>query len=380
VCEILFWLALIFIAYTYIGYPIILILLSRLKPQIVKKHPISPTVSIIVAARNEEKNIVTRLRNLCEQDYPNNKFEIIIVSDNSTDKTNQLVKSFGDNRITLIALYQSSGKALAVNSGVAAAQGEILVFADARQRFEKNVIRELVANFSDPGIGCVSGEMVFLENIDSKVRTEMNAYWRYEKSIRKNESATGSVMGVSGSIYAMRRNLFKPLPAGTILDDVLTPMNIINQGYRVVFDSDAIAYDSISKDVDQEWRRKVRTLTGNWQLIEFSPWLIIPWSNKDWVRFLSHKIFRILVPFFLVMLLLLNMKLGGFFYRIFLSAQITCYSLATCGYFFSRFRIYKIFNVPYFFMVMNIAALFGFFYWVTGKDKQIWKVAYTEKR
>jgi poly-beta-1,6-N-acetyl-D-glucosamine synthase len=380
VSEILFWLSLVFIAYTYIGYPIILILLLRLKPQIVKKHPISPTVSIIVAARNEEKNIAMRLRNLCEQDYPDNKIEIIIVSDNSVDKTNEIVQSFGDSRITLLSLQQPSGKALAVNSGVAAAHGEILVFADARQRFEKNAIRELVANFSDPEIGCVSGEMVFLDNIDSNVRTEMNAYWRYEKSIRKNESATGSVMGASGSIFAMRRSLFKPLPAGTILDDVLTPMNIINQGYRVVFDSDAIAYDSVSKDVEQEWRRKVRTLTGNWQLLGLAPWLVIPWRNKDWVRFLSHKIFRILVPFFLVLLLLFNMKLDGFFYKIFLSAQITCYSLAAFGYFLPRFRTHKIFNVPYFFMAMNVAALFGFFYWVTGKDKQIWKVAYTEKR
>jgi poly-beta-1,6-N-acetyl-D-glucosamine synthase len=378
--EFLFWFSVVFIVYTYIGYPFFLILLSRLKRRTIKKHPVSPTVSIIVAVRNEEKNIAMRLRNLCEQDYPSNKFDIIIVSDNSIDGTNEIVHSFGDSRITLLPLPQPSGKALAVNCGVESAHGEILVFADARQRFEKNAIRELVANFSDPEVGCAGGEMVFLDNIDSSVRTEMNAYWRYEKSIRKNESATGSVMGASGSIYAMRKILYKQLPPGTILDDVLTPMNIINQGYRVVFDSDAIAYDSVSNDVEQEWRRKVRTLTGNWQLIGLAPWLIIPWRNKDWIRFLSHKIFRILVPFFLVMLLLLNMKLDGFFYQIFLSAQIICYSLVTCGYFFPRFRIYKIFNVPYFFMVMNVAALFGFFYWVTGKDKQIWKVAYTEKR
>lgn len=378
--EILFWFSLTFIAYTYIGYPFVLMLLSRLKYRIGKKHSIFPTVSIIIAARNEEMNIAMRLRNLCEQDYPSNNFEIIVVSDNSHDGTNQIVQSFGGSRITLISLQQSSGKALAINNGVAAAQGEIVVFADARQRFEKNVLRELVANFSDPGVGCVSGEMVFLDNIDSNVRTEMSAYWRYEKSIRRNESATGSVMGASGSIYAIRRILYKPLPAGTILDDVLTPMNIISQGYRVVFDSDAVAYDIISVGVEQEWRRKVRTLTGNWQLLSLAPWLFVPWRNKGWARFLSHKIFRILVPFFLIALLLLNLKLDGLFYQIFLYPQIVSYSLATCGYFFPMFRIHKIFSVPYFFMVMNAAALFGFFYWVTGKDNRIWKAAYAEQR
>lgn len=378
--ELLFWFALVMIGYTYIGYPLFLMFLFRLRRQVVNKSPLFPSVSIIVAARNEEKNIATRLRNLCEQDYPNNKFEIIIVSDNSQDGTNQIVQSFADRRISLISLPQSSGKAQAVNRGVAAANGEILLFADARQRFEKNVIKELVANFSDSRVGCVSGEMIFLDNAESKVHSEMNAYWRYEKMIRKSESATGSVMGVSGSIYAMRRDLYKPLPEGTILDDVLTPMNVINQGYRVIFDSEGLAYDIVSDGVDQEWRRKVRTLTGNWQLLSFAPWLLIPWRNKQWGRFFSHKICRILVPFFLVILFLLNLKLDGQFYDFFLVAQIICYGLATCGYVFAGVRNYKVFSVPYFFMVMNIAALFGFFYWITGTDKRIWKAAYTEQR
>lgn len=378
--EFFFWFSLLLIAYAYIGYPSVLMLLCKLRKKAISKHPISPTVSIIIAARNEEKNIVKRLSNLCDQDYSSNKIEIIIVSDNSVDGTNQLVQSFGDSRITLIPLQQSSGKAFAVNTGVNAAQGEILVFADARQRFERNVVSELVANFADPEIGCVGGEMVFLDNIDSNVRIEMNAYWRYEKNIRKNESATGSVIGASGSIYAMRRRLYKQLPSGTILDDVLTPMNIVNQGYRVIFDSNAIAYDILSNNVQQEWRRKVRTLTGNWQLLGLAPWLIIPWWNKEWCRFVSHKFFRILVPFFLVLLFLLNLQLNGLFYQIFLYIQVICYSLGSCGHFFPSFRIYKVFSTPYFFMIMNIAALLGFFYWISGTDKRIWKAAYAEQR
>lgn len=378
--EILFWFSLGFIFYTYIGYPVLLWFQAGIFTKKIEKQPCTPFVSVVISALNEEKRIASRLENLLEQQYPGECLEILVVSDGSIDRTGEIVRTFSDRNVRLLEIPERKGKAAALNLGIAESRGEIVVFADARQRFEPDAISQLVANFSDPSVGCVSGELMFQEDTESSVKLEMGAYWKYEKWIRKMESQTGSVVGATGAIYAMRRKLYTPLPAATLLDDVLSPMNVVGQGFRVVFDSKAIAYDILSDDVVQEWRRKVRTLTGNWQLLSLAPWLLIPWRNKEWGRFLSHKVCRILVPFFLVALFALSLKLEDPFYEVFLLVQLACYGLAIIGYFFSSLQSYKIFSIPCFFMVMNIAALFGFFYWISGTGTGIWKAAYTEQR
>lgn len=374
--EILFffWFSLGFILYTYIGYPLLLWLQARFFTKKIEKQTYTPFVSVVISALNEEQRIGRRLENLLEQQYPG-ELEILVVSDGSTDRTGEIVRSFSDRNVRLLEIPEKKGKASALNLGIAEASGEIVVFTDARQRFEPDAIFQLVANFSDPFVGCVSGELMFQEDTESSVKLEMGAYWKYEKWIRKMESRAGSVVGATGAIYAIRRELYTPLPEVSLLDDVLSPMNVVGQGFRVVFDSKAIAYDILSDDVMQEWRRKVRTLTGNWQLLSLAPWLLVPWRNKEWGRFLSHKVCRILVPFFLVSLFALSLKLEGLFYEVFLLVQIVCYGLAIIGYFFSSLQSYKIFSIPFFFMVMNIAALFGFFYWISGTGTGIWKAA-----
>ena len=319
--KIIYWLSLSFIVYTYIGYPVLLYVWSKILPRDINKGDpeYKPSVSVLIAARNEEDNIESRIENLIAQDYPKDKMEIIIVSDGSSDGTNDIVEQLSNdsndlkdkksNLINLISYASSRGKPYAINMGIANAKGEIIVFADCRQRFAKNAITELVANFNDVSIGCVSGELVFEESPGSSIEKEMGMYWKFEKSIRKLESRTGSVPGATGAIYAIRKKLFSSLPEQTLLDDVLIPLNVRMQGYRVIFDSKALAYDFVSNDISLEKKRKVRTLAGNWQLLVLRPALIIPVINSLWLKFLSHKIFRLLVPYFVILLFISTLYL-----------------------------------------------------------------------
>lgn len=375
----MFWSSLVFIFYTYAGYPLQLWVHSRFRRIVVPKDKTGSFVSVVVSVLNEEKNIRERLDNLLSQDYPANKIEIIIVSDGSTDKTCEIVRGYAGDKVRLIELGDRKGKAFALNAGTKEAKGEIVVFSDARQRFEPDVISHLVANFSDPQVGCVSGELVFIDDAESRIRAEMGAYWKYEKWIRKMESLTGSVVGATGAIFAVRRNLFQQLPAGAILDDVMTPLNVVLQGYRCIFDGSAVAYDTISKDAAQEWRRKVRTLAGNWQMLDMRPALLFPWRNPCWWRLLSHKIMRLIVPFALVSLFVSAAVLAGRFYRAATVVQVMFYAAASTGAFVPAARRMRLVNLSYFFLVMNAAAVCGFWWWITGRSAAAWQPAATGK-
>ncbi|HMK43915.1 MAG TPA: glycosyltransferase family 2 protein [Dissulfurispiraceae bacterium] len=337
------------------------------------KKPLLPSVSVVLAMRNEARTIKRRLENLAVQDYPAGKMEIIAVSDGSDDNTEALVKEMQDSRIQLLTLPTPHGKAVALAHGVAVAKGEIIVFADARQTFETSAIRELMENFGDPTVGCVSGQLVFVEKEESAVRVPMGAYWSYEKSVRRHESLTGSTIGVSGSIYAMRRELYRPLPAGTLLDDVFSPMLVIRQGYRVVFEEKAVAFDVVSRNIEQEWRRKVRTLTGNWQLLGLAPWLAFPKFNPVWGRFMSHKIFRILVPFFLAAAFVSSGLLPGLFYTAAFIVQGAFYAIAASAAVIPRLRTLPGIGIIYFFVVLNAAAVIGFWKWISGQAATTWQ-------
>ena len=287
--------------------------LFYVKPVRKRENGFYPSVSVVISARNEEANIERRIRNILEQDYPRENLELIIVSDGSTDNTEDIVAQMipeiekqapdGSCFLKLIRNGKSRGKPFCVNKGVAAAKGDVVVFSDCRQWFARDAIRHLVNNFGDRKVGCVSGELVFEETPGSVIQAEMGAYWDFEKWLRKAESKTGSVPGATGAIYAIRKSLFYPLPEQTLLDDVLIPLMISAQGYRITFDSEAIAYDNVSRDLSLEKKRKIRTLAGNWQLLMLQPSLLNPFKNPLWARFLSHKIFRLMIPYCLVALI-----------------------------------------------------------------------------
>lgn len=374
--RLLFWVSFAAVLYTYLGYPLCLAFLQRFFPRPVRKGPYQPQVSVVLAARNEEKNIVRRLENLLAQEYPADKLEIVVVSDGSEDRTVELARQHGGKHLKVVEIAECGGKAVALNAGVAQATGKIVVFCDARQSFEPGVVRELAANFHDPQIGAVSGELVLAKSDSSAIQKEMGVYWRYETWIRRTESATGSVVGASGAIYAIRRALYRPLPAGTLLDDVMTPMHVVLQGSRTVFDGSARAHDIVSQDLSQEWVRKVRTLAGNWQLLRLFPELLLPWCNPCFWRFVSHKVMRLLVPAALCLLLVAGALLEGPLYQAATGLQLLFYVLALTGAAFPASRSNRFVKLSYFFLVMNLVPIAGLWCWLSGRSASVWQPAY----
>ena len=338
--EILFWVSVLLVAYVYAGYPLLLGLWARTVNRQVRKrvphaHEQWPSVSVVLAAHDEAQRLHGRIANLLEQTY-RGRLEVVVVSDGSEDDTSTVLAWFGQ-RIRVIELPRS-GKPTALNAGVAAATGEIVVFADARQRFAEDAIHELVANFADPDVGGVSGELIldceYGEGpADSTIGGGVGLYWRYEKWLRRHESRVWSTLGATGAIYALRRSLWRPLPPTTLLDDVLSPMRVVLSGKRIVFDDQARAYDRVAESGSAESRRKVRTLAGNYQIVKLEPRLLIPLANPVWIQYLSHKLGRLLVPWALLVALIASATLAAhsWFYRVALLVQLCFYGLAAFG-------------------------------------------------
>jgi len=340
---ILFWISIAVIGYVYVGYPLLLAACSRLSQRLARRRAVDeihmwPSISIVLAARNEAARLPARIANLLEIAYPGPR-EIIVVSDGSTDDTADVVRSLAAP-VRLVEV-PAGGKPLALNAGVAAATGDILVFADARQRFNDAALMELVANFSDPEVGGATGELVIdaeHEATDSTVGDGIGMYWRYEKWLRRHESCVWSTLGATGAIYALRRHLWRPLPAETLLDDVLAPMRAVLAGWRIVFEERAQAFDQAAPDASAEARRKIRTLAGNYQILAQEPRLLVPFLNPVWFHYMSHKVGRLLVPWALAGALVSSaaLALHSWFFAAALALQGTFYGLALLGAWLER--------------------------------------------
>ena len=334
-----FWFSVFVIVYIYLGYPLLLWLWARVTRRVTGKADLKssrnwPSISVVIAARNEAAQLPARLENILQVNYPGQR-EIIVVSDGSTDGTAEVLSELkADVRFVEVP---AGGKPLALNAAVEVATGEILVFADARQLFSETALVEIVANFADAQVGGVTGELVLdCEEPDGAASTigdGMSLYWKYEKWLRRNESAVWSTLGATGAIYALRRSLWQPLPADTLLDDVLAPMRVVLSGHRVVFDDRARAYDRTSADAPTEARRKIRTLAGNYQILAQEPKLLIPFVNPVWLQYMSHKVGRLLVPWALVFAFVTSVALAPshWFFTLVLSAQAAFYLLAGFG-------------------------------------------------
>ncbi|HJQ68574.1 MAG TPA: glycosyltransferase family 2 protein [Blastocatellia bacterium] len=371
----LFWISAAAVFYTFIGYPVVVWLLARFAGRRVRKADLNAHVSVVIACHNEAGTIEARIKNLVEADYPPDLLEIIIVSDGSTDRTEKLARRLASPRVRVIAYPARRGKAAALNLGVANAKGDIILFGDARQTFEPDAIRRLVANFADERVGAVSGAYLLNKGANASVGESVGFYWKYEEWIRKNEGRLNSVVGAAGAIYAIRRELWRPVPEGTILDDVYTPMRIALGGHRIVFEERALARDIWTGTAGREFSRKVRTLTGNYQLCQLMPRLLLP-TYGLFFQFFSHKLMRLAAPFFLMLLLVTNLIIGGeqVFYSLCLAGQVAFYAgVVTGGVLAKRNRKVRLLNVAYIFSVMNAAALVGLFYFIRGK-RDVWAV------
>lgn len=372
--EYVFWIAASLVGYSYLGYPAWLWLRSRWSPRPVRRTSATPTVSAVIVVRNEEGVIARKIENLLTLDYPQDKLNVVVVSDGSTDCTPTILSDCArDSRVRILLKAASQGKAAGLNDAIKLATGEVLLFTDARQHIESAALRLLTENFADSEVGAASGELMLGDPSDGETGKGMGLYWRVEKKIRELESASGSVAGATGAIYCARRSLLEasPLPEGAILDDVLLPMLVVRQGARVVFDTRARAWDAPDLGDGREFSRKVRTLSGNYQLLQIAPWLLSA-QNAIRFEFVSHKLSRLAVPFALVALLVASMVLPQPFYRGAFIAQLAFYVLGLVA--FSGIKIgplARLADPARTFVILNCAAMVAFVNFVTGR-KAVW--------
>ena len=369
----IFWGATLLIAYTYLGYAGWLWVRAQLSPWPVRRAPEEPGVSVVMVVRNEEQVLESKLRNLLDLDYPPESCQIVVVSDGSTDRTEAILREHVNNpRMHVVMNQLPRGKASGLNDALQWVQGEIVVFTDARQKIEPGALRILLENFADPEVGCVSGELMLGDPTAGETRQGMGLYWRIEKSIRELEAASGSVVGATGALYAVRRGLLTGLPEGTILDDVYIPLQVVRQGRRVVFEPRARAWDSPDLGGGPEFARKVRTLSGNYQLVQLMPW-VLSGQNPVLLRFVSHKLLRLVVPFALAAMLISSLWLRAPLYRMALVLQLAFYGLALLA--LARLLkagiLGRAANVAATFVLLNTAAVIAFANFVVGR-KAAW--------
>jgi cellulose synthase/poly-beta-1,6-N-acetylglucosamine synthase-like glycosyltransferase len=334
--ELIFWISFVIVFYVYLGYPALLMAWRQLAGRPVKKEYWEPTVSIVIAAHNERQKLETKLKDCLALDYPRRKLQIVVSLDGPTDGSEFVVWKYAAQGVVMVHSAEHLGKAAALNRGLSRSSGEIVVFADARQSFHRRAVRELVANFADNTVGAVSGELLLIDDSKHEATTDVGLYWRYEKALRSMESEIHSLSGATGAIYAIRRELYQELPASTLLDDVLLPLRIVLSGNRAVFDPDAKAYDSVACCPLAEYRRKVRTLAGNYQLLVQLPQLLLPWRNPIFVQFVSHKLGRLAVPWALIALFVANCFLLHGVYAVAFSLQCAWYLFAAMGHLFAK--------------------------------------------
>ena len=374
--HLVFWLSILLLGYVYLGYPVVAVLRATFLPKPRRRAAIEPTVSIIVIAHNEGERIAARIENLLALDYPRDRLEIVIGSDGSTDDTVKRARLYGDRGVLVRAFREHRGKPAIVNALVPIVRGEIVIFADARQRFDPGTVRALVANFADAQVGAASGELVLTAEGGTAAAGHGTAfYWRYEKFIRSTEGRVDSTVGATGAIYAIRRELFEVIPEDTLLDDVLIPLRIVRRGYRVVFEPEARAHDTASATARQEFVRKTRTIAGTFQLLSREAWLLNPFSNRLWFETVSHKVLRLALPMLHAALLVSTIALvdAGLF-GLMLAVQVTFYAAALVGATQPEARRRSIvFTAPCAMCLLIWATIVGFVRFITHRQQVTWE-------
>jgi cellulose synthase/poly-beta-1,6-N-acetylglucosamine synthase-like glycosyltransferase len=342
-------------------------------------------VSVVIAARNEQRTIGRRTREFLRMlAAAGLDGELIIVSDGSTDATIAEVRAAerdvaGPIPCHVIEITESGGKAAALTRACQTAGKEIIVFADARQTWAPDALTLMLQRFADPTVGAVSGDLVL--ETSPGVMDGVGAYWRYEKWLRRREGDVYSMVGATGAISAVRRHLFRPIPPGTLLDDVYWPLQVALQRFRVVQVKGAVAYDRLPEKARDEFRRKVRTLAGNFQLAVRLPAALVPFKNPIWLQYVSHKLMRLLVPWLMLAMLLISAILPGPFYRTLLVAQLLGILIGLTGLLPMAIARTKLVSAAASFLVLNAAAWMAFWVFITGRSTRSWKkLTYTGPR
>ena len=375
----LFWISFAALVYVYAGYPFLLALIGLLSTRMHAAADSTPRLSILIAAYNEEAGIRNKIEQTLALDYPSDLIEIIVLSDGSTDRTDVIVESFRDPRVHLLRVSGRNGKTLAQNEGVKIASGDILVFSDATTIYHPQALRHLAANYGDPQVGAVSGRYQYFDP-EGKSPTGFGtiAFWNYENFIKIMQSRIKTISGCCGCIYSVRREAYTPL-APEVISDLVQPLHVIRKGYRVIFEDRALAYEETTQSTSEEFSMRVRVVTRGIRGLLSVPALLAPW-RFGWVSFQlwSHKIFRWLVPFFLLTIIGSNLFLSQYpLYRFFLLAQGLFYALTLFGLLFPVQRLWKPLGIPLYFCTLNAAAFLSVIEVLRGKKYVVWETVRT---
>lgn len=374
--QLLFWTSGFALVYTFAGYGILITLLSRVLHRPVRREPITPSVTLIISAFNEQVVMAEKLENTLSLDYPSELLEIIVVADGSTDCTGQIVSQFTSRGIKLLYERERRGKIAAMNRAAPFASGDVLVFSDADAMLEPQSVRMLVANLADPKVACVGGEKRIRKDSSVQAKGE-GAYWRYEAYLKRMDSSVNTAIGAIGELFAIRRELYRPMDNDLLIEDFVLTMRLVAQGWRVVYEPAAITWENASPSLAGEWQRRVRIAAGGFQAIGRLTSMLNPLRGLAAIQYISHKVFRWLSPFFMLLALIANLGLAGEpLYRWLFVAQLAFYGLALLGLVLQSIgKRWWALQIPFYFCFANATSLAGFFRYVTRSQPVTWQKA-----
>ena len=383
--AVVFWASLAAVTWTYAGYPLLLLALARRRrrsphpPRPTEDPPFEPMVTIIVSAYNEEKAIRRKLERTLALDYPPEKLEVIVASDSSTDRTHDIVRELGPRGVRLVVLPERAGKTAAQNQAAAAAKGEVLIFTDATTELDRGSVRQLCASFVDPRVGCVGAELEYVSEGGSAVGKGGGLYWRYEKRVKELESQVSTLIGVSGCLYAVRANAYRPIEPDLISDFVVAG-DVFQRGFITVYGGGTVSSERTHEETGREFEMRVRVIVRTINALVRRARMLNPLRYGFFsFQLFSHKVLRYLVPELLIAIFASGLYLalaGGSsapVYRAFLIAQLALYLAAAVGWLRQRLGLrLRFVHVPFYFVVVNLAALWALMLYLRGERKVTW--------
>lgn len=375
VLEFILWSSIAVVLYAYLGYGLAIAVISRFVSRPVQHSDHLPKVTLLVAAYNEEDVIAEKIENSLALDYPADRLEILVVADGSHDGTCEVVRRYADRGVRLEFSPERRGKIHAVNRTVPLATGEIIAFSDANSMFNRDAIKKLVRNFGDPEVALVAGEKRIARD-DGTVSAGEGLYWRYESALKRLDSRVSSVMGAAGEIFAIRKERWEDPAPDSIIEDFILSMGLVRDGYRVVYEPEAVSLEEASPNAGEEFKRKVRIVAGGWQAVVRLWPLMTPKYGLVAFQFVSHRVLRwVLVPFLLPVILVTNALLAAHpLYLGLLAAQVMFYGLAAFGFALEKQgRKWKPAYLPFFFTFLNYAALCGAWRYFTKTQAVTWE-------
>jgi cellulose synthase/poly-beta-1,6-N-acetylglucosamine synthase-like glycosyltransferase len=375
VAQIIFWLSAAALSYTYAGYPLLLALVSMIRPRPVRRGDFKPKVSVIITAYNEELALTAKLENTLALDYPRELLDIIVASDCSTDGTDQIALGFALRGIRFHRQAQRLGKTAAQNAAVEQASGAVILFSDATSLYQPNAVKAILPSFADPTVGCVAGRLIYVDPAQSRIGSGARSYWSYETFLKKHESRACSLIGASGCLYAVRKTAYVPLYHEACSDFIIAT-KMVEQGLRAIYEPNAVCTELTNRRSDKELKMRVRIIAQTFTDLWRHAAMLNPFRSGFYaIQLFSHKVMRYFVPFFLMAIFGASATLAGsMFYRILFTAQLACYACAALAWLLDLAGIRsRLLALPQYFVLVNVASLIALYQFLRGERYAHWE-------